>query len=220
MAERQIGHAFPLPTDVPALLLNRPSIWTMKHQTIHITFPCQSHCAFSWRYIVGIPRRSNTHCYGSWFRCGLHHFHNPLSFFYKLKILSGEGYVMFSLRAKVPFSTGYVVCKWLTFLILTLKFFQKLHRISDEMYLIFYNDFSLEWSLWVEAGLFGRMVIMMGSNEGIFWGRTSTKIELYSATNIKILVPFRFGKLHKRQCKTTKNPLLTPPTGGGLILWF
>ena len=170
----------------------------MRHQTIHFTFPYQSHRAFSWRYTVGIPRRSNTHCDGSWFPCGLHHFHYPLSFFYKLKILSGEGYVMFSLRAKVPFSlhTGYVVCKWLTFFILTLKFFQKLHRISDEMYLIFYNDFSLEWSLWVEVGLFGRMVIMMGSNEGFFWGGTSTKIELYSATNIKIPVPFRFGKLH------------------------
>ena len=103
MAERQIGHAFPLPTDVPALLLNRPSIWTMKHQTIHITFPCQSHCAFSWRYTVGIPRRSNTHCDGSWFPCGLHHFHYPLSFFYKLKILSGEGYVKFSLRASPHF---------------------------------------------------------------------------------------------------------------------
>ena len=58
------------------------------------------------------------------------------------------------------------------------------------------------------------------SNEGFFWGGTSTKIELYSATNIKIPVPFRFGKLHKRQCKTTKNPLLTPPPpgGGGLIM--
>jgi len=74
----------------------------MRYQTIHITFPCQSHCAFSWRYIAGIPRRSNTHCDGSWFTCGLHYFHYPLSFFYKLKILSGEGYVMFSLRAKVP----------------------------------------------------------------------------------------------------------------------
>ena len=124
----------------------RESIRTMKLQTIHITFPCQSHCAFSWRYIAGIPRRSNTHCDGSWFPCGLHYFHYPLSFFYKLKILSGEGYVKFSLRAKVPISlhTGYVVCKSFTFLILTLKFFQKLYRISDEMYLIFYNEFSLE----------------------------------------------------------------------------
>ena len=69
----------------------RESIRIMKLQTIHITFPCQSHCAFSWRYTVGIPRRSNTHCDGSWFPCGLHHFHYPLSFFYKLKILSGEG---------------------------------------------------------------------------------------------------------------------------------
>ena len=101
----------------------RGSIWTMKHQTIPITFPCQSNCAFSWRYIVGIPRRSNTHCDGSWFPCGLHHFHYPLSFFYKLKILSEEGNIIFSLRAKVPFClhTGYVVCKSLKFLILTSK---------------------------------------------------------------------------------------------------
>ena len=211
MAERQIGHRksclvlsarFPVANWRSRPAANQPSIWTMKHQTIHITFPCQSHCAFSWRYIVGIPRRSNTHCDGSWFPCGLHHFHYPLSFFYKLKILSGEGYVMFSLRAKVPFSlhTGYVVCKWLT-----LKFFQKLHRISDEMYLIFYNDFSLEWSLWVEVGLFGRMLIMIGSDKEIFWGGKSTKIQLYSAINIKSLVLFRFAKLHKHNVKLPKT---------------
>ena len=43
-------------------------------------------------------------------------------------------------------------------------------------------------------GLFGRMVIVMGSNEEIFWGGTSTKIQLYSAINIKSLVLFRFAK--------------------------
>ena len=53
----------------------------------------------------------------------------------------------------------------------------------------------------------------MGSNEEIFWGGKSTKIQLYSAINIKSLVLFRFAKL-QTQCKTTKNPLLTPPLGG------
>ena len=62
------------------------------------------------------------------------------------------------------------------------------------------------------------MVIVMGSNEGIFWGGKSAKIQLYPAINIKSLVLFRFAKLHKRQCETTKNPLLliNSPGGGGL----
>ena len=55
------------------------------------TCPCKSNCAFLWRNVVAVPRRTNRHCDGSWFPCGLHHLYYPLCFFAVLKELRGEG---------------------------------------------------------------------------------------------------------------------------------
>ena len=134
----------------------------MKHQTIHITFPCQSHRAFSWRYTVGISRRSNTHCDGSWFPCGLHHFHYPLSFFYKLKILSGEGYVKFSLRASPHFPSHRLRSVQVIYI-----FNFNIKILPEDVTYLRWDVFNiLQWFLALvdplsRAGLFGRMVIMI-----------------------------------------------------------
>ena len=56
------------------------------------TCPCKSNCAFLWRNVVAVPRRTNRHCDGSWFPCGLHHLYYPLCFFAILKELRGEGW--------------------------------------------------------------------------------------------------------------------------------
>ena len=55
------------------------------------TCPCKSNCAFLWRNVVAVPRRTNRHCDGSWFPCGLHHLYYPLCFFAILKELREEG---------------------------------------------------------------------------------------------------------------------------------
>ena len=55
------------------------------------TCPCKSNCAFLWRNVVAVPSRTNRHCDGSWFPCGLHHLYYPLCFFAILKELRGEG---------------------------------------------------------------------------------------------------------------------------------
>ena len=56
------------------------------------TCPCKSNCAFLWRNVVAVPRRTNRHCDGSWFPCGLHHLYYPLCFFAILKELREEGW--------------------------------------------------------------------------------------------------------------------------------
>ena len=56
------------------------------------TCPCKSNCAFLWRNVVAVPSRTDRHCDGSWFPCGLHHLYYPLCFFAILKELRGEGW--------------------------------------------------------------------------------------------------------------------------------
>ena len=55
------------------------------------TCPCKSNCAFLWRNVVTVPSRTNRHCDGSWFPCGLHHLYYPLCFFAILKELREVG---------------------------------------------------------------------------------------------------------------------------------
>ena len=56
------------------------------------TCPCKSNCAFLWRNVVAVPSRTDRHCDGSWFPCGLHHLYYPLCFFAILKELREEGW--------------------------------------------------------------------------------------------------------------------------------